>query len=73
MICVCTNILSAKRSYFRRKEKKREGKKGVCVGGGGGGGYDFNACNTVRDILYNTDDINSIVNLIVHCPVGKLA
>ena len=35
-------------------------------------GYDFNACNNVRDILYNTNDINSIVQLIVHCPVGKL-
>ena len=33
---------------------------------------DFNACNNVRDILYNTDVITSIVQLIVHCPVGKL-
>ena len=31
-------------------------------------GYDFNACNNVRDILYNTDVINPIVKL----PVGKL-
>ena len=35
-------------------------------------GYDFNDCNNVRDILYNTDIINSIVKLIVHSPVGKL-
>ena len=28
--------------------------------------YDFNACNNVRDILYNTDIINYIVKLIVH-------
>ena len=25
-----------------------------------------------RDILYNTDAINHIAKLIVHCPVGKL-
>ena len=35
-------------------------------------GYDFNDCNNVRDILYNTDIINSIIKLIVHSPVGKL-
>ena len=35
-------------------------------------GYDFNACNSLRDILYNTDIINSVVELIVHSPVGKL-
>ena len=35
-------------------------------------GYDFNACNNVRDILYNPDIINSIVKLIVYSPVGKL-
>ena len=33
---------------------------------------DFNACNNVRDILYNTGVINSIVKLVVHSPVGKL-
>ena len=31
-------------------------------------GYDFNACNNVRYILYNTDIINSIVKMIVHSP-----
>ena len=35
-------------------------------------GYDFNACASLRDILYNTDVITSIVKLIVHSPVGKL-
>ena len=35
-------------------------------------GCDCNACNNVRDILYNTDAINSIVKWIVHSPVGKL-
>ena len=35
-------------------------------------GYDFIACNNVRDILYNSDIMNSIVKLIVHIPVGKL-
>ena len=35
-------------------------------------GHDFNASNNVRDILYNTDVISSIVKLIVHSPVGKL-
>ena len=35
-------------------------------------GYDFSACNNVRDILYNTDVINPVVKLIVHSPVGKL-
>ena len=35
-------------------------------------GYGLNACNNVRDTLYNTDIINSFVKLIVHSPVGKL-
>ena len=35
------------------------------------GGYDLNACNNVRDILYNADVISHIVKLIVHSPVGK--
>ena len=35
-------------------------------------GYNFNDCNNVRDILYNTDIIIFIVKLIVHSPVGKL-
>ena len=35
-------------------------------------GYDFNACNNVREILYNTDITTFVVKLIVHNPVGKL-
>ena len=35
-------------------------------------GYDFNAYNNVRDILYNADIIRSIVKLIVHSYVGKI-
>ena len=34
--------------------------------------YDFNACNNVRDILYNSDAITSTNKLIVHSTVGKL-
>ena len=49
-------------SYYHRVISEKRKKKG----------YDFNACNNVRDILYNTDIINSIVKLIVHSPVAKL-
>ena len=35
-------------------------------------GYDLNAYNNVRDILYNTDVITNIVKSIVHSPAGKL-
>ena len=35
-------------------------------------GYDFNAYNNVRDILYNTDVITNIVKSIVYSAVGKL-
>ena len=35
-------------------------------------GYDLNAYNNVRDILYNTDAITNIVKSIVHSPVGIL-
>ena len=34
-------------------------------------GYDLNAYNNVRAILYNTDVITNIVKSIVHTPVGK--
>ena len=34
-------------------------------------GYDLNAYNNVRDILYNTDVITNIVKSIVNSPVGK--
>ena len=35
-------------------------------------GYDLNAYNNVRNILYNTAVITNIVKSIVHSPVGKL-
>ena len=35
-------------------------------------GYDLNAYNNLRDILYNTDVITNIVKSIIHSPVGKL-
>ena len=35
-------------------------------------GYDLNAYNNIRDILYNTDAITNIVKSIVHSPVGNL-
>ena len=35
-------------------------------------GYDLNAYNNVRDVLYNTDVITNIVKSIVHSPVGKV-
>ena len=35
-------------------------------------GNDLNACNNVRDILYNTDAISHILKFIVHSPVNKL-
>jgi len=34
--------------------------------------YDFNDCDNVKDILYNTDITISVVKLIVHSPVSKL-
>ena len=56
--CVCKNILSVKHILLVQLFQKN--------------GYDFNACNNVRDILYNNDVINFIVILIVFSPVGKL-
>ena len=35
-------------------------------------GYDLNAYNNVRDILYNNDVITNIIKSIVQSPVGKL-
>ena len=35
-------------------------------------GYDLNAYNNIRDILYNTDVIINTVKSIVHSSVGKL-
>ena len=36
------------------------------------GGYDFTACNNVRDTLCKTDVLISLVKLIVHSTVDKL-
>ena len=62
--CVCKNILSVKHILLECHFTTELFQKN---------GYDFNACNNVRDILYNTDNISSIVKLIVHSPVRKLA
>ena len=35
-------------------------------------GYDLNAYNNVRDILYTTDVITNIVKSVFHSPVGKI-
>ena len=52
MTCICKNILSVKHIIPEcpiTTELFQEN------------GYDFNACNNVRDILYNTDIISSVV------------
>ena len=61
--CVCKNMLSLKHILLECPITTCYFRKN---------GYDFKVCNNVRDILYNTDIINSIVKLIVHSPVGKL-
>ena len=60
--CVCKNILSIKHILLECSNTTGLFQKN---------GYDFNPCKNVRDILYNTDIINSI-KLIIHSPVGKL-
>ena len=63
MTCVCKNILSVKRILLECPITTELFQKN---------GHDFNACNNVKDILYNTDMINFIVKLIAHSPVGEL-
>ena len=63
MTCVCKNILSIKRILLECPSTTELVQKN---------GYDLNAYNNVRDILYNTDVITNIVKSIVHSPVGKL-
>ena len=63
MTCVCKNILSVKHVLLESPITRDLFQKN---------GYDFSDCNNVRDILYNTDIIISIVKFIVHSPVGKL-
>ena len=62
--CVCKNILSVKLILLECPITTELFQKNE---------YDFNACNNVRDILYNTDIISSIFRLIDHSPVGKIA
>ena len=59
VICVCKNILFVKQILLECPVTTELFQKN---------GYDFNACNNVRDTLYNTDIINPIVKLIVHSP-----
>ena len=63
MTCVCKNILSVRHVLLECPITTDLFQKNA---------HDFNDCNKVRDILYNTDIIIFIVKLIVHGPVGKL-
>ena len=57
MTCVCKNILSVKHILLECPITTELFEKN---------GYDFNACNNVRDILYDTD-LSSVVNLVFWC------
>ena len=61
--CVCKNTLSVKHILLECP---------ITTGLFQKNGYDLNAYNNVRDILYNTDAITNIVKSIVHSPVGKV-
>ena len=61
--CICKNVLSVKHILLECPITTELFQKN---------GYDLTACNSVTDILYNTDVINHIVKWIVHSPVGKL-
>ena len=63
MTCVCKNILSVKHILLVCPITTELLQKN---------GYDLNAYNNVRDILYNNDVITNIAKSIVHSPVGKL-
>ena len=63
MTCVCKNILSVKHILLECPTTTELFQKN---------GYDLNAYNNVRDILYNTDVITNIAKSIVHSPVVKL-
>ena len=64
MTCVCKNILSVKHILLECPFTTELFQKN---------GYDLNAYNNVRDILYNTDVITNNVRSIVHSPVGKIS
>ena len=63
MICFCKNVLPVNYILLERPITTELFQKNR---------HDFNACNNVRYILYNTDVITSVVKLIVHSPVNKL-
>ena len=58
-MCICKNVLSVNHILLECPVTTMLFQKN---------GYDFNVCDNVRDILYNTDIITSIVKLIVHSP-----
>ena len=62
--CVCKNILFVKHILLECPITTELFQKN---------GYDLNAYNNVRDILYNTDVITNIVKSIIHSPVGKIS
>ncbi len=62
--CVCKNILSVKHFILLECSITTELIQK--------NGYDLNAYNNIRDILYNTDVITNTVKSIVHSSVGKL-
>ena len=61
--CVCKNILPVRHILLECPITTELFQKN---------GYDLNAYNNVRYVLYNTDVITNIVRSIVHSPVGKL-
>ena len=63
MTCVCKNILSVKHILLECPITTKLFQKN---------GYDLNAYDNVRDILYNTDVITNIVKSIVPSSVAKL-
>ena len=63
MTCVCKNILFVKHILLECPITTELFQKN---------GYDLNAYNNVRDILYNTYVITNILKSIIHSPVGKL-
>ena len=56
VICVCKNIFSVKHILLECPITTELFQKN---------GYDLNACNNVRGILYNTDVISHIVKLLI--------
>ena len=61
--CICKNVLAVNHILLYCPITTKSFQKN---------GYDFNACNSVRNILCNTDVMTSVFKLIVHSAVGKL-